>query len=364
MINLINVTRTYLPNRDKYKEYVDQIFDSGWLTNNGTMAQLLQKRLENYLGVKNLLLVSNGTMALQVAYKLLKLTGEVITTPFSFVATTSSILWGGLTPVFVDIDPKRYTLDPTKIEEKITANTSAIVATHVYGNACDVESIEQIAIKNNLKVIYDAAHAFGVNYNSESLLNHGDISIISFHSTKIFHTIEGGALVINDDALFEKAKQLINFGIVSPTEIVEVGINAKLNEFQAAMGLCLLDDIEEIIENRRKRYEHYFLKFKKNKFLILQEQNTFSNKNYSHFPLLFDSEYTLLEVIDNLNKINVNPRRYFYPSLNNLNYFENKDSMPISEDIAKRILCLPLFHDLDEDTQDLIIQTIMRVVNK
>lgn len=204
---MINVTKTYLPDREKYKKYVDDIFDSGWLTNNGKMVQKLQGDLEQYLGVKNLLLVSNGTLALQVAYKILDLKGEIITTPYSFVATTSSIVWEGLTPKFVDIDEQTLCLNPQNIEDLITENTSAIVATHVYGNVCDVEKIQEIADSKNLRVIYDAAHAFGVKYKDQSVLNYGDISILSFHSTKVFHTIEGGALIIPDDNLLIKLRK-------------------------------------------------------------------------------------------------------------------------------------------------------------
>ena len=249
---MINVTKSYLPNIEKYKNYIDEIYKTAWLTNQGPLVQKLEKRLAQYLGVKNIVLVSNGTIALEIAYRALDLKGEVITTPFSFVATTSSLVTNRLTPIFVDIDEKTFNLSPKNIEEKITSKTSAILPVHVFGNACEVEEIEQIANKHNLKVIYDAAHAFDVKYKDNSVLNYGDISTLSFHATKLFHTIEGGALIINDDELVQKVRYLINFGIKSPTEIPHLGTNAKMNEFEAAMGLCILDDIEDIKTNRKK----------------------------------------------------------------------------------------------------------------
>jgi dTDP-4-amino-4,6-dideoxygalactose transaminase len=359
---MINVTKTYLPDIEKYKNYVDQIYTSGWLTNNGKLVNELQERLSSYLGVKNLLLVANGTLALQVAYKLLQLKGDVLTTPFSFVATTSSLVWEGLNPVFVDIDSDTYNLDPTKLEAKITVNTTAIVATHVYGNPCNVEAIEALARKYGLSVIYDAAHAFGVEYKGSSLLNRGDISTISFHSTKTFHTIEGGALIIHNDQLFEKAKKMINFGIVSPTEILELGINAKMNEFQAAMGLCVLDEMKEILQSRKKRYEYYLEAMNNLDFIRLPKRTKDSSLNYSHFPILFECEETMLKAITELNKQDINPRRYFYPSLNSLPYLKTFQEAPISTDIASRVLCLPLSHELTMESQNKIINIIRKVL--
>ncbi|MEC0232690.1 DegT/DnrJ/EryC1/StrS family aminotransferase [Paenibacillus alba] len=357
---MINVTKTYLPDKNKFYSYTDKIFESGWVTNNGQFCKEINERLSDYLGVKNLLLVSNGTLALQLAYKLLNLSGDVLTTPFSFVATTSSLVWEGLNPIFVDIDSKTFNLDSNQIEKKITPNTTAIVATHVYGNACDLERIQSIADKYNLKVIYDAAHAFGVNYKNNSILNFGDISAISFHGTKIFHTIEGGALVIKDDALYERAQKMINFGIVSPTEIAELGINSKMNEFQAAMGICVLDDIHLILNSRKIRYDKYMKAFSNSESLIFQKKNEHSTMNYSHFPVVFESEEIVLKVIEELGKNGIVPRRYFYPSLNNLPYLTNKQIAPNSTDISSRILCLPLFDSLEEEAQDFIIQIVRK----
>lgn len=354
---MINVTKTYLPNRVMYKKYVDEIFDSNWITNRGKMVQTLEKKLEKYLNVKNLLLVSNGTMALQVAYKLLNLKGDIITTPFSFVATTSSIVWEGLNPVFVDINRNSLCIDADKIKEKITDKTSAIVATHVYGNCCDVNKIKEIADENNLKVIYDAAHGFNVTMSGKSILDFGDISTLSFHATKIFHTIEGGALIIKDDDLYEKAKKIINFGFSSKGTIECLGINAKMNEFQGAMGLCLLEEVENQIKKRKHIYYKYRSKLKGTKHISIYEYEQGLCPNYSYFPIILDSEELLLKVISKLNDNHINPRRYFYPSLNNLEYVK-KQKMEISEDISKRILCLPIYGDLEEECVEKIICVI------
>jgi dTDP-4-amino-4,6-dideoxygalactose transaminase len=354
---MINVTKTYLPNIEKYKAYIDQIFQSGWITNNGDMVKTLEKRLKEYLGVRNILLVSNGTLALQVAYKLLELKGEVITTPFSFVATTSSLAWEGLEPVFTDIDNCTFCLDYSKIEEKITSNTSAIVPVHVFGNGCEVEKIDEIAKKHNLKVIYDAAHAFGVKYKGESILNYGDVSILSFHATKVFHTIEGGALIINDDKLYDKAKRLINFGITGPETIEGIGINAKMNEFQAAMGLCVLDDLEDIILKRERNFKLYYEAFKEKESIKLQGHNNDCSYNYSYFPILFKDEQVLLKVKEALNDEDIFPRRYFYPSLDTLDYLESSP-MEISNNVSGRILCLPLDNQLERETVLGIIRII------
>ena len=231
---MIHVTKTYLPKRESLDQYIDQIYQSNWVTNNGSLVKLLEKRLAEYLGVKNIVLVSNGTIALEIAYRVLGLRGFVITTPFSFVATTSSLVTNGLLPIFADINPRTFNIDTTKIEQLITPNTSAILPVHVFGNPCDIESIQSIAHRFELKVIYDAAHAFDVQYRGQSILQYGDISTLSFHATKLFHSIEGGALIINDDALVQKARYLINFGIADAESIPELGTNAKMNEFEAA----------------------------------------------------------------------------------------------------------------------------------
>lgn len=358
---MINVTKSYLPNKDKYMKYVERIFESGWLTNNGILTQTLKNRLDEYLQVTNTVLVSNGTLALQVAYKLLGLQGEVITTPFSFVATTSSLVWEGLTPVFADIDKETFCIDPEEIKKKITSKTVAIVATHVFGNACDIESIEAIAKQHKLKVIYDAAHSFGTFYKGKSVYSYGDISTASFHSTKVFHTIEGGAIFANLEGMEYKAKNAINFGILGPEKIDEVGINAKMNEFESAMGLCLLDEMEENSSARSLVYNIYKEHFINNDQINLQKWNKDCTMNFSYFPILFKSEAIVLEVIDALSNKQIYPRRYFYPSLDRLPYV-NSEFMEISNNISQRILCLPLYGSLSYEDQLNIISTIKGVI--
>jgi len=342
---MINVTKTYLPDKEKYKRYVDEIYANGWITNNGPMVKLLEKKLAEYLGVKNIVLVSNGTVALEIAYRTLGIKGDVITTPFSFVATSSSLVTNGLNPIFADINSQTLNIDPRNIEKLITPNTSAIVPVHVFANACEVERIETIAKKNNLNVVYDAAHAFGVRCNGRSILNYGDISTLSFHATKIFHSIEGGALIINDDSLVEKARYLINFGIKNTEEIPELGTNAKMNEFEAAMGICVLDDMQELNVKRQIVYEFY--KKELEGVVVFQQQNKDSSQNYSYFPIILESEDQLKKVEKALNLKEIFPRRYFYPSLDTLGYIKPKQYSEISRDISKRILCLPMYPSLD-----------------
>jgi dTDP-4-amino-4,6-dideoxygalactose transaminase len=353
---MIYVTKTYVPDMKKYEEYIQRIFDSAWMTNNGQFVQELEKRLREYLGVKYLVPVSNGTLALQIAYKALELKGDIITTPFSFAATVSSQVWEGLNPVFADIDEETLNIDWREIEEHITKDTSAIVPVHVFGNPCDVDEIDKIAKRYNLKIIYDAAHAFGVNYNGESILNYGDISILSFHSTKVFHTIEGGALVVKDEKLYEKIKLLINFGIDGPDSVVSLGINAKMNEFQAAMGLCVLDDYDKIIEKRRSIYDYYKANIPSE--LKLQSINKCATSNYGYFPVIFKEEDSLIRVKKALNEEQIYPRRYFYPSLDNLPYIKCSKHLPVSNSISQRILCLPLYHSIETEEVDRIISII------
>lgn len=353
---MINITKTYLPDKEKYKKYIDEIYENCWVTNNGTLVQKLEKRLAEYLGVKNIVLVSNGTVALEIAYRTLGLKGFVITTPFSFVATTSSLVTNQLLPIFADIEKNTFNINPKKIEKLITLNTSAILSVHVFGNACNVEKINKIASKYNLKVIYDAAHAFDVKYKEQSILNYGDISTLSFHATKLFHTIEGGALIINDDELVQKARYLINFGIKNEEEIPHLGTNAKMNEFEAAMGLCVLDDIEKIKNKRKSLIENYKKELKG--LVQFQEQNDNATENYSYFPILFKSEKELLKIQKALNSEQIFPRRYFYPSLDTLEYIEPKQECKISRDISKKILCLPVFVELSLKEQEKIIDII------
>lgn len=353
---MINVTKTYLPDIGKYKSYVDEIFKSGFLTNNGQFVQKLEKRLEEYLNIRNLILVSNGTLALQVAYKALELKDEVITTPFTFAATVSSQVWEGLTPVFADINPETFCIDYKKIENLITDKSKAIIPVHVFGNACDIDEIQKIASRNNLKVIYDGAHTFGVKYKNKSIFSYGDISILSFHSTKLFHTIEGGGLVIKDDELYKKVKLMINFGISGQEKIDNLGINAKMNEFQASMGLCVLDDIDKILEGRKKVNNFYINNLSKE--LQFQKHNEDCTNNYAYFPVVFQTEKDLLRVVEELNKKDIFPRRYFYPSLDTLGYLTDSKYMQISNDISSRILCLPIYDSLEEYELEQIVEII------
>ncbi len=353
---MINVTKTFLPDRQKYMDYVDEIFVNGWITNDGPLLKKLEKRLATYLGVKHVVLVANGTAALEIAYRTLDLTGEVITTPFSFVATTSSLVTNGLQPVFADIDTQTFNIDAKKIESLITPYTSAIVPVHVFGNACDVEQIKNIAEHYDLKVVYDAAHAFDVKFKGESILKQGDISTLSFHATKLFHTIEGGALIINDDALVEKARYLINFGIEDEESIPELGTNAKMNEFEAAMGLCLLDDIEMLIQKRAYIYDRYRSALKD--LVVFQELNEDSTRNYSYFPIVLKDEKALLDLMKVFGDNEIFPRRYFYPSLDTLSYIEPKQVCEGSREVSKKIICLPIYPTLSSEDQSRIIDIL------
>lgn len=341
---MIPVTKPFLPPKSEYYAYLDGMYERNWLTNNGPYVRELEEKLTKYLSVEHCRFVSNGTIALQIAIKALELSGEIITTPFSYVATTSSIVWEGCTPVFVDIDEASLCIDHTKIEAAITPKTSAILATHIFGNPCDVEAIQTIADKHQLKVIYDAAHAFGVKHKGKSIFNYGDISITSFHATKLFHTIEGGGIITTDADLNEKIKKLRNFGHKTPVSFDGVGINGKNSEVHAAMGLTNLKYIKEILQRRKELSVHYDEKLKGLNITrpVLLDWST---KNYSYYPAIFEDEAMLLKVLSVLEKEDIYPRRYFYPSLSSLDYVEGEE-MPISDNIASRILCLPLYHEL------------------
>ena len=355
---MINVTKPYLPNKKKYKRYIDEIYESNWLTNKGPKLQKLEQRLAKYLGVKNIILVANGTLALEISYRALEIKNSAITTPFSFIATASSLLANNIKPIFADINPKTFNIDPKNIEKLITNKTSAIVPVHVFANACEIEEIEKVATKHNLKVVYDAAHCFGVDYKNQSILNYGDISTLSFHATKIFHTIEGGAIITKNDNLAKKIRSIINFGIKNENEIPDLGTNAKMNEFEAAMGLCVLDEIEIINEKRKNIFKKYSTALKDH--LEMQKQNENSTKNYSYFPILLKNEISLLNLKKALNKQKIYPRRYFYPSLDSLNFLNKTQKSNHSRDIASRILCLPIYPNLKTKEQNLIISAIKK----
>lgn len=343
---MIPVTKPFFPPIEEYNFQLKRIWQNQWLTNRGELVRELERNLINYLGVKHLGLTTNGTLPIQIALKAMGLSGEIITTPFSYVATTSSIVWENCNPVFVDIDPEYLTIDERKIEDAITDKTSAILATHVFGNPCNVKIIAQIAKKHNLKVIYDAAHSFGVDYKGQSIFNYGDISTCSFHATKIFHTGEGGCWITNNDELQKKMYFMHNFGHNGPEDFQGVGINAKMSELQAAMGLAVFPHMDKIVSNRKEAIKLYEDKLnnKDLEFLKLREGTKW---NYHYFPIIFKNEEDLLKAMESLNNKNIFPRRYFYPSLNTLNYVQN-DNCPISENISKRILCLPLSADIKE----------------
>ena len=357
---MINVVKPYLPCKEKYKKYIDNIYASGWVTNNGPLVQELEMRLQSYLGVKNIVLVANGTVALEIAYRALEIKGDAITTPFSYVATTSSLAANGIQPIYADIDPHSLNIAPNNIEKSITENSRAIVPVHVFGNACEVEEIDCIARKNNLKVVYDAAHAFGVKYKGKSILNYGDISTLSFHATKLFHTVEGGALIVNDDSLVQKVRNLINFGIESAESIPSLGTNAKMNEFEAAMGLCVLDEIDVISTRREAIYNLY--KEELGGVVNLQVQNKDGTSNYSYFPVIFKNEEEMFKVQGALNKSDIFPRRYFFPSLDTLNCVGKQSLMVHSRDVVSKILCLPIYPDLNLEDQKLIVKIIKGVI--
>lgn len=359
---MIPVTKPFLPPQEEYQRLVDGIWKRNWLTNMGPLASELEMKLKDYLGVKYLLYVTNGTVALQMAIKALDLRGEIITTPFSFVATTSSIVWEGCTPVFVDIDEHTLNIDPSKIEAAITSKTQAILATHVYGNPCDVEAIDKIAKKYNLKVIYDGAHAFGVKVNGKSIFDYGDISTCSLHATKLYHSIEGGLVFTKCPELLKKMASMRNFGIADFDSFDQLGINGKNSEFHAAMGLINLKYISIIHDKRKELCERYDMKLKSIKAYRLIWHSC-AEVNYSYYPLVLESEEFLLRIKSFLDVAEIFTRRYFYPSLATaLPYLKTVD-MAVTDEVSKRILCLPLYYDLTIEEVDLICRLILRVQN-
>lgn len=358
---MIPVTQPFLPPKEEYYEKLDLLWENKWLTNNGHYVKRLEKSLEECLNVSNLRYVTNGTIALQLAIKALDLVGEVITTPFSFVATTTSVLWEKCTPIYVDIDPITLCIDAEKIVQAITPNTVAILATHVFGIPCDVEKIEYIAKKFNLKVIYDGAHAFGVTYKSNSIFNYGDISTYSFHATKVFHTVEGGGITCANEHILRKIELLRSYGYIGDQYYLP-GINAKATEFHAAMGICNLKYIKQNFEKRKVISNQY------NNLLPEELQVIHINKevqyNYAYYPVLFSNEEVLLKIIEALQKEEIQTRRYFHPSLNKLPYHKKTDTCPISESKSSRILCLPLYADLKEKDVEKIAGIINSIVKE
>ena len=354
----INVTKSFLPPKEEYQKYIDAIWESAYFTNNGPFLQQLESELKNYLGVKNLMVCNNGTIVLQMALKALGIQGEVITTPFSYVATVNTILWENCKPVFVDIEPSTFCINTELIEDSITEHTQAILCTHVYGLPCNVERIKEIADKHKLKVIYDGAHAFGSVYNSISLLNYGDISTCSFHATKLFHTVEGGCIIVNDDAIDREIFLYRQFGHIHDDYFC-IGLNGKNSELHASMGLCVLPHVPDIIRQRKEICERY-----DEKLLGVFQRPGYTGDNftynYAYYPIVIPTENELLFLKAELEKNDIFPRRYFYPTLNQLPFVNNGNSCPVSEDISRRVLCLPLYVGLTIEEIDKISMIVLK----
>lgn len=359
---MIPVTKPFSPPISEYNKLLEGIWERNWFTNNGPLVNELEFQLKTYLDVPHLLYLNNGTIALQIAIKALNLKGEIITTPFTYVATTSSIVWEGCTPVFVDIDAQTLNIDSNKIERAITPNTSAILATHVYGNPCDIDAIQKIANKHNLKVIYDAAHCFGTKYKGKSVFTYGDISTTSFHATKLFHTIEGGAVFTMNPEVLKKMEYMRNFGHEGPEHFAEVGINGKNSEFHAAMGLCNLKYIEDIKQSRESQSKLYTQKLL-NKDIKFIRINPYCEFNFAYYPIILESEQYLNKVVAELEANMVKPRRYFYPSLNTVDIYRTGGKLEVSQNIAKRVLCLPLYYSLSIEEIDFICRILLRGIN-
>ncbi len=359
----IQVTRSSMPSYKAYVEEIKELWNSRWITNMGAKHQQLEAELLEYLKTPNVTLFTNGHLGLEMAIAAFELTGEVITTPFTFASTTHAIVRNGLAPVFCDINPDDYTLDVDKLESLITDRTSAIAPVHVYGNLCNVQEIDRIAKKYNLKVIYDAAHAFGVTVDGESVANFGDASMFSFHATKVFHTIEGGAVTYKDDTLSEKLNSLKNFGLTDPESVEYVGGNAKMNEFQAAMGLCNLRHVDEEIAKRKAVFERYMDRLSGTKGLILSELPKGVKGNYAYFPVVFDG-YKLNrdQVFEKLRTNSIYARKYFYPLTNSFTCYQGRfdvGATPKAKYIADRVLTLPLYADLSLEDVDRICNVIL-----
>lgn len=358
---MITVTKTFLPPIDEYLNKIRKIWETQQLTNDGPMSRELEGLLRSFAGTPHVLFMGNGTIAIQIAIKALGLKGKIITTPFSYVATTSTIVWENCEPVFADIDPHTLNIDSSKIENLIDEHTSGILATHVFGNTCNIEAIEKIAAKHNLKVIYDAAHCFGSKYKGESAFAYGDVATTSFHATKLFHTGEGGAVFTRSEAVFKAMRCMRSFGYEGPIDIPHVGINGKNSEFHAAMGLTVWPYIQEILERRKQQSDIYdsFLNGVNRQALRIEEDCSF---NYAYYPLIAESESLLLKVKYALEAENIFGRRYFSPSLSTLHYVKYTPT-PVSDDISSRILCLPVYHDLTVQDQEKIAGIVKRVLS-
>lgn len=359
----INVTRSSMPSYEEYCEAIKPIFESRWLTNMGPIHNEFMDKVGSYLGVDNVSLFTNGHLALCIAIRALGLTGEVITTPFTFASTTHAIVDCGLTPVFCDINPDTYTIDADKIEALITEKTSAIMPVHVYGNVCDVEKIDAIAKKHNLKVIYDAAHVFGVKIGDRGIGSFGDISMFSFHATKVFNTIEGGCLTYSDKSLESKISSLRNFGITGPESVDMVGTNAKMNEFQAAMGLCNLKHIDEELEKRAIAEKCYRERLQGVPGIKLSPVQDGVTHNHAYFPVVFDGyKYNRDEIAQKLSENGIFARKYFYPITNEFSCYKGmyRGETPLAKDVSEKVLTLPMYAGLTEDEVNMICDIILK----
>lgn len=363
----ILVTRSSMPPMEEYIDEIKELWDSHWLTNMGAKHRQLETELKEYLGVEGVSLFTNGHMALELAIQAMNLSGEVITTPFTFASTTHAIVRNGLTPVFCDIDPEDFTIDVNQLESLITDRTSAIIPVHVYGSICNVEEIERIAKKYGLKVIYDAAHTFGVKYKGIGIGAYGDASMFSFHATKVYNSIEGGAITFHNEEFGEQLQRLKNFGIRSEEVIDSIGANAKMNEFQAAMGLCNLRHVEEEIEKRRKVYEKYVELLSNVEGIQLLKQQEDVQPNYAYFPVVFHEKgfgASRNEVCEALKQEEIYARKYFYPLTNEFDCFHGKydvNDTPVALHISKRVLTLPMYADLSIEDVERICNVILKL---
>lgn len=361
----IPVTQPFLPELSEFVPYLEQIWDNRWLTNNGPFHQELEAKLAEYLGVEHVSLFNNATIALITALQAMRIDGEVITTPYSFVATSHSIMWNGLEPVFVDIDPTTFNIDPAKIEAAITPRTTAIMPVHCYSNPCDVEAIQKIADNYGLKVIYDAAHAFGINYKGESLLKWGDLSILSFHATKVFNTFEGGAIISPDAKTKQRIDRLKNFGIADELTVTAPGINGKMSEINAAFGLVQLKHIDDAMAQRQAVDSRYRCELTEVTGISLYQHDINANSNFSYFPILVEAEYPLSrdELYEKLKAHGILSRRYFYPLISNMPMYRGVPTadtvhLPLANALAEKVLCLPIFNELTIEQQQQVITVI------
>lgn len=355
---MINVTRSHLPSREKLEAYINQLYDTAYLTNFGPLEQQLTSALEQYLNINHLVLMANGTLALMLLMRGLGLKGEIITTSYTFPATAAAIRWSGLEPKFADINFADWTIDPNKVEDLITPQTSAILATHVYGNPCNIEALATLGEQYKLPVLYDGAHGFGIQYGKQSLLGMGMGTAVSFHATKLFHTVEGGGVIVGDPDLAARLKRLINFGIAGPEQVADVGINAKMSELHAAVGLANLQEIDDCIRLRKSHLQYYQQRLD-HSGIKWQQWRMNASTNGAYAPVNLSSEHSLLNVKQQLETKNIFPRRYFYPSLDVLPCHGAPNNTPNAQQVAATTLCLPLYAELTQNQLDLICETVL-----